>query len=687
MRCFACQRAARSPEPDSAPAQSAPERARVPGLAPRPRLARPLPAHDIGRVPIADNPNRGRTAQLRAARQDAASVSVDRAPNRTGLPDALKAGVETLSGLSMDGVRVHYGSSEPAQIGALAYTRGRDIHLAPGQERHLPHEAWHAVQQARGTVQPTTSAAGVPINDDDSLEREADTMGSRAAQTEAAEEASDAPAIAAPSCACAAPPVAQRFLDIGDKRSTTEEKATLVAALKIDATAQSIAWKPAFETLLDTELASQKTRIYTDTAALLTDLVAVDGGGKWSAPEITLPRSETEARALRQSVKFNLTHTLNPSQPNPIATGFHTYLEDKLLKTPENIKIVRSHNHYLYFKEEGASNPADFQISTTGNPKAPGYIYTDEGQFAGNYDQYDTTEQWSDQTRSQSEREYMDLGAYKFKNHTVGHVSPFEHSPFVHDTAETTGTTTTYKNTDQFEGNVVIENPTLGQSVKAKQVEKPMMENKSHFFQFPIYSNTSPVIEAESGGKQLPKKRKRPEKLVFGRPDTTGTTEWAEFDNTGKTRYDTHEDVLEKTGQFEERNDPDWYKQDMPRKERIRKGMSSTGDIWDMAKKQKTVVPPLANVTTMPEDIISYDPDIETLKTDVPGYQSPPRTPFYMGPSDSVTISGQVTGHVIRGQTVTTIAGDTGVVTNVVSYDDTTGESTVELEIEIEPFQ
>lgn len=39
-------------------------------------------------------------------------------------------------------------------VGALAYARGNDVHLAPGQERHLPHEAWHVVQQREGRVAP-----------------------------------------------------------------------------------------------------------------------------------------------------------------------------------------------------------------------------------------------------------------------------------------------------------------------------------------------------------------------------------------------------------------------------------------------------------------------------------------------------------------------------------------------------
>ena len=102
-------------------------------------------------------------------------------PNNTGLPDNLKSGIENLSGMSMDSVRVHYNSAQPAQLNALAYAQGTDIHVAPGQEQHLPHEAWHVVQQAQGRVQPTMQMKdGVPINDDRGLEREADVMGARA---------------------------------------------------------------------------------------------------------------------------------------------------------------------------------------------------------------------------------------------------------------------------------------------------------------------------------------------------------------------------------------------------------------------------------------------------------------------------------------------------------------------------
>ncbi|MGZ4968092.1 MAG: eCIS core domain-containing protein [Methylobacter sp.] len=102
-------------------------------------------------------------------------------PNNTGLPNNLKSSIESLSGLSMDSIKVHYNSPQPAQLNALAYARGTDIHIAPGQEQHLPHEAWHVVQQAQGRVRPTMQMKnGAPVNDDKGLEYEADVMGERA---------------------------------------------------------------------------------------------------------------------------------------------------------------------------------------------------------------------------------------------------------------------------------------------------------------------------------------------------------------------------------------------------------------------------------------------------------------------------------------------------------------------------
>lgn len=106
---------------------------------------------------------------------------VQKKENKTGLPDQIKSGVENLSGISLNDVKVHYNSAKPAQLQAHAYAQGTDIHVAPGQEKHLAHEAWHVVQQKQGRVKPTMQMKGnVNVNDDAGLEKEADEMGAQA---------------------------------------------------------------------------------------------------------------------------------------------------------------------------------------------------------------------------------------------------------------------------------------------------------------------------------------------------------------------------------------------------------------------------------------------------------------------------------------------------------------------------
>lgn len=103
--------------------------------------------------------------------------------NRTGMSDELKAGLEGISGLDLSRVRVHRNSGEPAGFNALAFARGRSIHLAPNQERHLPHEGWHVVQQLQGRVKPgPASMNDMVIHDDPRLEAEADRLGDLAAE-------------------------------------------------------------------------------------------------------------------------------------------------------------------------------------------------------------------------------------------------------------------------------------------------------------------------------------------------------------------------------------------------------------------------------------------------------------------------------------------------------------------------
>src|ERR1700741_931979 len=111
------------------------------------------------------------------------NFTVQKKENKTGMPNQLKSGLENMSGMDLSDVRVHYNSSQPKQLNAHAYAQGNQIHIAPGQEKHLPHEGWHVVQQKQGRVKPTKQLkSSVAINDDVHLEKEADVMGAKAAQ-------------------------------------------------------------------------------------------------------------------------------------------------------------------------------------------------------------------------------------------------------------------------------------------------------------------------------------------------------------------------------------------------------------------------------------------------------------------------------------------------------------------------
>lgn len=76
-----------------------------------------------------------------------------------GLPSQLKTGIESLSGMSRDGVKVHYKASEPAQLNAHAYAQGR--------------------------VKPTIQTKSGAAIGDAHLEHETDVMGGKAMQLKA----------------------------------------------------------------------------------------------------------------------------------------------------------------------------------------------------------------------------------------------------------------------------------------------------------------------------------------------------------------------------------------------------------------------------------------------------------------------------------------------------------------------
>src|SRR6476619_1447795 len=132
-----------------------------------PQFAERAHSSERRRAPIASPPALGEPQRSRAIGYErVGSSSGIRSPVSEivgGLPGRLRTRVEALSGIAMDDVRVHRNSSEPAKLGALAFTRGTEIYVGPGQEQHLSHEAWHVVQQKEGRVQPTTQLKGAVI--------------------------------------------------------------------------------------------------------------------------------------------------------------------------------------------------------------------------------------------------------------------------------------------------------------------------------------------------------------------------------------------------------------------------------------------------------------------------------------------------------------------------------------------
>ncbi len=107
---------------------------------------------------------------------------------RSGIPGGVQSKMENALNTDLSGVSVHPNSGKATEVGALAYTQGADVHVAPGHynpgtssgKQLLGHELTHVAQQMEGRVQPTGEVGGLPLNDSPTLEKEADSMGSKA---------------------------------------------------------------------------------------------------------------------------------------------------------------------------------------------------------------------------------------------------------------------------------------------------------------------------------------------------------------------------------------------------------------------------------------------------------------------------------------------------------------------------
>ncbi len=106
------------------------------------------------------------------------------------IPEEVQSKMENVFQADFSEVNIQQNSEEAKNMGAYAFTKGNEIHFAAGQynpeseegQELLGHELSHVVQQRDGDVKPTTQEEGMPVNEDATLEKEADDMGKKAAK-------------------------------------------------------------------------------------------------------------------------------------------------------------------------------------------------------------------------------------------------------------------------------------------------------------------------------------------------------------------------------------------------------------------------------------------------------------------------------------------------------------------------
>ena len=129
--------------------------------------------------------------ELQAKKENNEVVSqATKSGTKAKLPDEVQTKMEGAFGTSFDDVNIHKDDNSATDMGALAYTQGKDVHFAPGQynpgtqkgQELIGHELTHVEQQKAGRVQPTKQGKGMAVNDNPALEKEADVMGKKAAE-------------------------------------------------------------------------------------------------------------------------------------------------------------------------------------------------------------------------------------------------------------------------------------------------------------------------------------------------------------------------------------------------------------------------------------------------------------------------------------------------------------------------
>ncbi len=147
---------------------------------------------------IAMEEEEGRKTQMKQGGEET-GTDQHSTPVFSKMNQAIQEKMESSFGTGFSDVNIIQNDPSAKHIGALAYTQGKDVHFVPGQynpdtqtgQELLGHELTHIVQQKQDRVQPTNTAYAkassvkegkeMAVNDNPSLESEADNIGKKAA--------------------------------------------------------------------------------------------------------------------------------------------------------------------------------------------------------------------------------------------------------------------------------------------------------------------------------------------------------------------------------------------------------------------------------------------------------------------------------------------------------------------------
>lgn len=142
-------------------------------------LIQPLVQSKI-RPMIAINNEKMAQAKLEKEKQESSSK----------MPEEVQAKMENSFGQDFSDVNIHDNSAKAEDMGAKAFAQGKDVHFAPGEfqpntkqgQELIGHELTHVVQQKEGKVQGGDVNGKDMVNQDPSLEKEADDAGKLASE-------------------------------------------------------------------------------------------------------------------------------------------------------------------------------------------------------------------------------------------------------------------------------------------------------------------------------------------------------------------------------------------------------------------------------------------------------------------------------------------------------------------------